>query len=178
MRWIMTVVMAWVVLPVHAAGLSAASVERWITAMPEIQIWLDSHQDQMPAPTPSTSSDLGEVFDQGVTNLRQAGLYQSFDAELGRHGYRSVEEWSDQTAKISMAYLAVEMDREPVTLSQLQAQLVQVQAAEGLPPEQVQAMTNMLQSTIAMMRKVNAVPAADRQAVQPFLKQVKQVLGR
>lgn len=178
MRWILTAVMTLMMLPVQAAGLTAANVERWISSMPDIQTWLDARQDAMPAPVLSDGGDLKSVFDQGVDNLRQAGIYQAFDSELGRYGYRSVEEWSDQTARISMAYLAIEMDREPVTLSQLQAQLAQVQAAEGLPAEQVQAMSNMLRSTIAMMRKVKSVPAADKQAIQPFVQQIEQVLGQ
>lgn len=178
MRWILTALMALVILPVQAAGLTTTNVERWIDSMPEIQIWLDARQDAMPAPSPSQGGDFKAVLDQGIKNLRNASLYQAFDTELGKHGYHSVEEWSDQTARISMSYLAIEMEKEPVTLSQLQAQLTQVEAAEGLPPEQVQAIANMLRSTIAMMRKVNSVPVEDKQVVRPYLKQVGQVLSQ
>jgi len=178
MRWIATAFLAWVVLPLQAADLTSTNVERWIGSMPQIQSWLDSHDDAMPAPSPAAPGDLKSVFDQGVSNLRKAGLYQSFYGELKRYGYQSVEQWSDETAQISMAYLAIEMEREPITLSQLQAQLAQVEAAEGLPPEQAKAMKGMLKSTIAMMRQVRSVSVSDKQAIKPFLKQVEQVLGR
>jgi len=177
MRWIVTALLAWVIIPVQAAGLTAADVERWVKTMPDVQSWLDSHNDAMPA-APANPGDLQSVFAQGVSNLRKAGVYQAFDRELGRYGYQSVEQWSDVSARISMAYLAIEMDREPITLSQLKAQLAQVQAAEGLPPEQVQAMTNMLKSTIAMMQQVRSAPASDKQVLKPYVKQVEQVLGQ
>lgn len=178
MRWILSLLLTLMMLPVQAAGLTANDVKRWVESMPEIQTWMDGHADALPTPVPAASTNLASVFEQGVAQLRTAGLYRSFEGTVGRFGYRTVEQWSDHSARISMAYLATVMSKESATMSQFKAQLDQVQAAEGLPPEQKQAMVNALSSSMAMMQTMRSVPADDKQAIAPYMNELEQVLGQ
>ncbi|MAK90737.1 MAG: hypothetical protein CMI13_05830, partial [Oleibacter sp.] len=109
---------------------------------------------------------------QGVQDLKSAGLYDEYNSKVKAAGYSSVEDWASATQRVSMAYLALELENQPVSLAQLEAQLKQIQESD-LPAEQKDMMTQMMSSSIIMMKAVGKVSDADKNAVRPYKDQLQ-----
>jgi len=155
-----------------AADLTDADVKNWIEKMPQLEEWLSAHEDQLPETMPEDSGTLDEMMTQGITELKQAGLYDEYNKKVRAAGYSNVEQWSEMTRRISLAFLALEIENEPVTISQLEAQLKQIKDSD-LPAEQKQMMTQMMNSSLVMMRAVQNVSETDKKVVRPYKKQLQ-----
>lgn len=155
-----------------AADLTEADVKHWTDAMPGLQAWLTQHEDQMPDTMPDGTQGIEEMISQGVQDLKSAGLYDEYNSKVKAAGYSSVEDWASATQRVSMAYLALELESQPVSLAQLEAQLKQIQESD-LPAEQKDMMTQMMSSSIIMMKAVGKVSDADKNAVRPYKDQLQ-----
>ncbi|MAD43421.1 MAG: hypothetical protein CMI02_16960 [Oceanospirillaceae bacterium] len=155
-----------------AADLTGADIETWMKNMPALEQWLSEHEDQMPDEMPDGSQGIDEMLNQGVKDLKSAGLYDDFNQKVQAAGYDNVEEWAGMTRQISLAYLALEIENEPVSVSQLEAQLQQVKDSD-LPQEQKAMMTQMMSASLMMMKAVKGVSNADKEAVRPYKDDLK-----
>lgn len=151
-----------------AADLTGKDIEHWMKSMPQLQKWLDDHDDQLPQDDFSQQEDsIDAMFRRGIQDLKDAGLYAAFNKEVRAEGYADVEAWADQSGRISLAYLAVEMENDPVTLSQMEAQLQQIRESD-LPAEQKAMMEQVMSASLMMVRAVAQVSDADKEAVRPY----------
>jgi len=162
---------------VQAEELSNKSIEHWLKAMPNLTGWLSQHEKQLGADDVMAKSDsMDQVFAKGVEQLRAKGLYDDFNKQVTKQGYKSVEQWANTSRDITMAYMAIEMESEQVNISQMEAQLKQLQAAEGIPAEQKIMMEQMMKASLMMVQAANDVPAANKKAVRPYLLQIRHSL--
>lgn len=162
----LNVLMLMMAAAVPAQALTTAELDTWIKGMPSIQTWLGNNEGRVPEVQPAPGTSLTEVYRQGVGQLKAAGLYEEFNSLVRGAGFNNAEHWASVTAEVSMAYMALEMEREEASVQELKAQLQQLQSMEGLPEAQRQAMVDMLQSSIAMVREVQSVPDADKNLVR------------
>lgn len=159
-----------------AQALTSAELSGWVTAMPEIKGWLDAHEDRLPEQAATPGSSMDSVVQQGLEQLRAAGLYNEFDSLVRAKGFTDVERWSGITSEITRAYIAVEMDKEAASMNEMQAQLQQVRNMPGMPEEQRQAMVQMLESSLAMFQEAQAAPVGDKELVRSRLEEVRNIL--
>lgn len=169
------IMMMAVVLPTQA--LTSSELGNWITAMPSIKTWINAHENELPERQPNPGTDMAAVFKQGIEQLRAAGLYNDFESRVKAGGFSDVERWSQVTTEVTMAYVALEMEKELASSSQMQTQLNEIRNMPGLPAEQRQAMIEMLESSLAMMRDAQNVPEADKAIVRARLDEVRALLN-
>ena len=101
---------------------------------------------------------MDQVFAKGVEQLREKGLYNDFNKQVTDAGFQNVEQWAGLSRDITMAYMAIEMENEMVSASQMEAQLRQLQSAEGLSPSEKAMMEQMMKTLpfqINLMKKKN-----------------------
>lgn len=162
---------------VQAGELSNKDVEKWLKAMPGLTGWLAQHEDKLGADdVMAQSNSMDQVFAKGVEQLRAKGLYKDFNSQVNKQGYKNVEQWANTSRDITMAYMAIEMEQEQVSISQMEAQLQQLKAAEGIPAEQKVMMEQMMKASLMMVQAAKKVPAKNKEAVRPYLKQIRKSL--
>lgn len=161
-------------MPLAMAGqLTAKQVEQWLDAMPQLTSWLSQHEEQLDADhVVKDSASLDQVFAKGVEQLRTKGLYDAFNQEVTANGFDSVEQWAELSREITMAYMAIEMEHELISASQMEAQLQQLQAAEGLSPEEKAMMEQMMKASLMMVQAAQKVPEANKKAIRPYVERI------
>jgi len=167
-----------VLTPLVLAGdLTGQDVRLWIKSMPQLEQWLDEHEDQLPEDDLAYDDfSVDGMFDKGIRELRNAGLYNGFNREVKSAGYRDVEHWAEISRRVSLGYLALEMENEQVSSAQLEAQLQQIRESD-LPAEQKAMMEQMMSASLLMMKAVDGVSMADKEAVRPYRSQLADQFG-
>lgn len=153
------VMLAW--LPLAQAGeLTDNDVQRWLKAMPTLTSWLEQHDDKLGGDSVMQESEtMDQVFEKGVEQLRKEGLYDDFNKQAKQQGFASVEEWATVSRDISLAFMAIELQDNPASEAQMQAQLEQLSQAEGIPAEEKAMMEGMMKASIMMVKAAKQVPA-------------------
>lgn len=159
-----------VMVPVATAqDLTAKQVEQWLEAMPSLTQWLSQHEEKLAADdVVNESASMDQVFEKGVEQLRAKGLYADFNKQVTNAGFKNVEQWADLSRDISMAYMAIEMENEMVSASQMEAQLKQLQAAEGLSANEKAMMEQMMKASLMMVHAANNVSAKNKATIRPY----------
>lgn len=153
----------------YAADLTAGDIEKWLKAMPVLTAWLDQHEDKLDADdVMNEAQTMDQVFDKGVQQLRATGLYDDFNRQAKKQGYDSVEQWANVSREISMAYMAIEMEGGDVSLSQIEAQLTQLQQAEGIPDDQKAMMEEMMKASLLMLKATQNVSDGNKKVVRQY----------
>lgn len=158
-----------------AVELNKADIERWLEAMPKLTNWLSQHEDKLGADDVVNGSDsMDQVFDKGVQQLKKVGLYGEFNKKVTAAGYKNVEQWAAISQGITMAYMAVEMEKEQVSESQMLAQLEQVRNAEGLSAEEKAMMEQMMKASMMMVTAAQKVSPKSKDAIRPFVDRISK----
>ncbi|WP_420591763.1 hypothetical protein [Bacterioplanoides sp.] len=156
-----------------AQDLTAKQVEQWLGAMPALTQWLSQHEEKLAADdVMKESASMDQVFAKGVEQLREKGLYDDFNKQVTKAGFKNVEQWAGLSQDITMAYMAIEMENEMVSASQMEAQLKQLQAAEGLSPSEKAMMEQMMKASLMMVQAANKVPAKNKATVRPYAERI------
>lgn len=174
MRFLIATAMMLMTTLALAADLTKGDVTLWLSASDEMEGWLQENEDKLPEYEFSDNeSSVEAMFEQGLAELKKAGLYNEFDNRAKKAGFDGAEHWADISRRISMSFVALEMENEQVSLSQLEAQLKQVRES-GLPEEQKAAMIQMMEASLGMLRAVNNVSDADKDAVRPYRNEIEK----
>lgn len=173
MRLFISALMVLLASVASAADLTGQDVQLWIKTMPALEDWLDKQEEKMPeADLAEGDTDINAIFQRGIQDLKNAGIYDDFNKEVKAAGFRNVEHWADVSQHISLAFIALEMaDSKEVSASQLEAQLKEIRGS-SLPAEQKQMLEQMLNASLSMMKAVDKVSAADKAAVLPYREQL------
>lgn len=177
-RWLVTAAFI-LLMPLAQAAkapdLNKADIERWLEAMPKLTAWLSQHEDKLGADDVVNGSEsMDQVFDKGVKQLKKVGLYDEFNKQVTTVGYKNVEQWASVSRDITMAYMAVEMENEQVSESQMLAQLEQVRNAEGLSAEEKAMMEQMMKASMMMVAAAQKVSVKNKEAVRPFVDRISR----
>lgn len=102
---------------------------------------------------------------------------ETFKAIIGNHGFDGPETWGRAGDRALLALMSLQVGNNTPAI---QKQLVQMQHEVGANPQfsdaQKQRMQQIIDSTSQILERVAAVPEADREAVQPHLKELQQAL--
>jgi len=152
-----------------ALALDQQQIDQWIEVMPQVDQWMSVNENAMPVEQPTPGVSLKEVFQQGIENLRKADLYLDFQGLVNRAGFDSVEEWTDVTADITMAMMALSLEGQGDMEAQLDQQMQQLEMMkqnQAMPAEQIQAMEQMLEASRQMLQQANDVDEKDMALVR------------
>lgn len=175
MRIIMTLLFGLLAPLAMAADLTEKDVKHWMEAMPALESWLDQHEDQLPEEDFSAGeTSIDAMFNKGIEQLKAAGLYNEFSQQVKAGGYNDIEQWAEVSRRVTMGYMALEIENEQVSLSQLEAQLEQIRQSEGMPAEQKMMMEQMMSTSMMMLRAAGNVSKQDKEAVRPFRQQLAE----
>ncbi|MCD8523992.1 MAG: hypothetical protein LRY66_03515 [Saccharospirillaceae bacterium] len=172
MRIVMTLLISLLAPLVMAADLTEKDVKHWMEAMPALEKWLDQHEDKLPEENFAGETSLDAMFNKGIEQLKDAGLYNDFSKQVKANGYKNIEQWAEISRRVTMGYMALEMENEQVSLSQLEAQLEQIRQSEGMSAEQKMMMEQMMTTSLMMLRSVENVSKQDKEAVRPYRQQL------
>ncbi|MCH2039609.1 MAG: hypothetical protein MK185_03120 [Saccharospirillaceae bacterium] len=172
---LLTVIAMAMVPMAMAQDLTAKQLEQWLVAMPVLTQWLSQHEEKLAADdVMKESASMDQVFAKGVEQLREKGLYNDFNKQVTDAGFQNVEQWAGLSRDITMAYMAIEMENEMVSASQMEAQLRQLQSAEGLSPSEKAMMEQMMKASLMMVQAANKVPAKNKATVRPYVERIAQ----
>ena len=172
---LLTVIAMAMVPMAMAQDLTAKQLEQWLVAMPVLTQWLSQHEEKLAADdVMKESASMDQVFAKGVEQLREKGLYNDFNKQVTDAGFQNVEQWAGLSRDITMAYMAIEMENEMVSASQMEAQLRQLQSAEGLSPSEKAMMEQMMKASLMMVQAANKVPAKNKAIVRPYVERIAQ----
>ena len=172
---LLTVIAMAMVPMAMAQDLTAKQLEQWLVAMPVLTQWLSQHEEKLAADdVMKESASMDQVFAKGVEQLREKGLYKDFNKQVTDAGFQNVEQWAGLSRDITMAYMAIEMENEMVSASQMEAQLRQLQSAEGLSPSEKAMMEQMMKASLMMVQAANKVPAKNKATVRPYVERIAQ----
>lgn len=158
-----------------AEELSEKSIQQWLKAMPSLTGWLHQHQDALHSEhIMEESSDMDQVFAKSIKLLREKGLYADFNSLVRKQGYQDVEQWSEVSRDISLAFIALQMDQEQITVAQLEEQLAKLESAEGISAEQKAMMTEMMQTSLMMLKSTQGVSQNNKQLVRQYAAQIER----
>jgi hypothetical protein len=158
-----------------AQALTDKQIQQWLNSIDAIQQWAEKQEgldDKMPENT-------NEMFsaEAMVAQLKSAGLYNDAENIIQDNGFDSPEQWANIQMKIIKAMISLEMDKENVNASEIQAQLDKIKNNPSISAEQKEMMINMMQSSMGMMEQMSNAPEADKIALKPFLPQIKKKLN-
>jgi hypothetical protein len=92
-----------------ANALESEDISRWVEATPRIQQWMarESNRLQGYRSIPENQASLTDIYEQGIVQLKAAGLYTEFDAMLKAAGYRDSAHWVADSTRIYRSLLAM-----------------------------------------------------------------------
>ncbi|WP_430462993.1 hypothetical protein ACQUQU_09465 [Thalassolituus sp. LLYu03] len=168
MRILMAIALTLMTSLAAAADLTSKDVQLWINSMPDIDTWLNEHEDKLPElGYQEEDASLDAMFKRGMQDLKKAGLYDEFNAKVKKAGFSSVDQWVEVSSRISLTYMALETeDNQQISASQLEAQLKEIRESD-LPAEQKAAMEQMMAGSLMVMKAISNVSDADKAAVRP-----------
>lgn len=90
-------------------ALEAEDISRWVEATPKIQQWMERQSDRLQGyrALPERQASLADVYEQGIDQLKMAGLYPEFDAVLKATGYRDSAHWVADSTHIHRSLVAI-----------------------------------------------------------------------
>lgn len=177
MRYLLTLIITLSCALVQAGNLTNKDVERWLNSAPELQKWLEKQEDKLPnVPEPDDQYDINTAMQQGIQQLKTAGIYTELDKKVKAAGYSNVEHWIAQSQQISLAYLAVILSKEVGQRAEIMAQLQELEKTD-LPEANKALMKSMLEGSLAMLNAIESSTAADQKAVQPYLDKLGALIG-
>lgn len=172
-KLVMTVLLLGLSPMLLADNLSEKRIQQWLTAMPSLTSWLHQNQEALHSEhIMEESSDMEQVFAKSIELLRAKGLYDEFNQLTRKQGYQNVEQWSAASRDISLAYMALQMEQEQITVVQLEEQLAKLEQAP-VPAEQKAMMTEMMQTSLMMLKSTQGVSDQDKQLVRQYASQIE-----
>ncbi len=168
MRWIAPLILLLCSSTVFAADLTDADVQRWLTAMPAIMAWQDANEDQLDDEEEDMafSTDMKQMLDQAIAQLKRAGLYDDFNRLIKQQGYRSIHQWGEYTQRISLAYMATMIEDEQVSLADMQTQLAMIKSMDAFDEQEKAMMVTGIEASIELFKESSRVSKADRALIR------------
>lgn len=151
-----------------AADLTDADVQRWLNAMPTIMTWQDAHEDQLDDEEDDMtfSTDMNTMLDQAIAQLKRAGLYDDFNQLIQQQGYRSIHQWGEYTQRISLAYMAVLIAEDQISLADMQNQLTLIKHMDVFDEQEKAMMVTGIEASIELFKKSSDVTNTDRDLIR------------
>ena len=155
------------VLPASAwsAGLTEAQVRGTLGALQELEQAFGGARE---ARQPGTDFS---AFAQGQDDFARAL------AILQRHGFASLEAWSEVSRRVVNAYMAAKLAEEQPGMAEEMARTRAEIEASDMPAEQKRQMLAMLEQSLASMQALADAPAEDLAAVRALQPELDAYFG-
>lgn len=124
-------------------------------------------------PSPELMKRAASPLTTSLPMIRESEGLDEMRATIRKHGFSSVEEWADVGDRSFRAYAATKMEAEMPEMNAKMKEARESLKKSGLPPAQQEAMLKMMGAGTELMKAYEDVPAADKVAIKPFLKQIE-----
>lgn len=164
----------------QAANLTAKQITGSVAAMPEMgklgkKYKLDDVKNR---PSRTVSTNFEKEFSDGMKKLHASGGYGEASAIARKHGFSSPEQWAGVTARVMRAYLALTIGpRLQASRAQMKQSMAMIQNNPQISPDQKKQIMAQMQAGSRMMDELEKVPAADKAAVKPHMKALKDMMN-
>lgn len=99
-------------------------------------------------------------------------------AILGKHGFSTLEQWSDIAQRVVAAYMTVKFEGQaPELQRELQRAQAEVESSTDLTPEQKRQMVEMMRQSLAAMQAYANAPPGDVAMVRRLLPELDAAFG-
>ncbi|MBE0484342.1 MAG: hypothetical protein IBX52_12670 [Bacterioplanes sp.] len=168
MRWIAPLILFLFSTSVLAADLTDSDIQRWLNAMPNIVAWQDAHEDQLDDEEDDIvfSTDMKKMIDQAIEQLKRAGLYNDFNRLIKQQGYSTIYQWGEYTQRISLAYMAMLIDEEQVSLADMETQLAMIKNMDGFDEQEKAMMVTGIEASIELFKESSKISKAERALIR------------
>lgn len=154
----------------HAAELSDAEIQKWVTAATALQAWGKQHNSKTAVPEGQqaiTMKNPAHAFTHGINEAKKTPHYGDIQGVLKQNGYSNADEWAQLGDRIITAYAANAMGKnKQVTPDQMGMAMQQMQNNPNIPPHLRAQMEQAMQGTQAMMESAQKAPEEDKRVVQ------------
>ena len=148
-----------------AADLQGKDVGQWLESMKALEPWMQKHQPTLEQEMQGQQNP-ELMFKRTTAMLKKHGLYDEFNGQVQKQGYRNVEHWSQVTEQVTFAWMALEMQQNKAEVEAAKAQYDAMKNNPNIPAEQKKMMEQMMGQAFSMMRMAEKSSPADRLAVE------------
>lgn len=132
-----------------AFSLSGDTIERWVSAMQELEQWGESQGADL-------EDELGPMDPEGMNFERVMHRMASQNSDVQRivrsHGFGGADDWADVSGRIFNAYMALKMEESaPEMERQMEQALRQMENNPNIPEEQKAMMRQQMEQQRQMM---------------------------
>ncbi len=157
-------------------ALTSKQIQQWLSSVDAIIQWSEKQEALKEDEDDDTETEFS--VESMIKELKTAGLYDEAEKIIQDNGYDSPEQWVNIHIKIIRAAFALQMEskKDQINAQKMMAQLEEFKNNPSIPAEQKEVMINMMQSSFDNMQEMSKAPEADKEAIKPFLAQVKEKL--
>ncbi len=148
-----------------AADLTNSDVSLWLKAMPTLQPWLDTHEDELSSHI-SNTEDPEVIFKETIGALKKSGLYKELNAKVQSLGFTSAEQWGEVSQRITFSWLALEIDANKAQIDAAKAQYDAMMNNPDIPDAQKQMMKEMMGSGFIMTKLAEKASVSDKAIIK------------
>lgn len=110
-----------------------------------------------------------------IAAIKGHPAYDEFEEIAEDHGFSSPEEWGEVGDRVLKAFMAASMDANAREMqAQMEETLRELENNPDISPEQKQMMRDSMGSGMAQFKAMTDAPAADIEAVKPFLPELRR----
>lgn len=147
-----------------AGNLTERDIQTWLSSVDALNEWSQQRAEvleQYDVVESSNSESVAQLFSDALKQLKQANLYNEFNKEVKKHGFRDADHWSQVSQIIALGMVG---DGPQVDISQLEAQLKQIEESD-LSKEEKEQYSRFIRMGLGTMKAVQQMPAEDKALV-------------
>lgn len=163
-----------------SAKLTDSMIEKWMSAYPTVEAWMEQHEATLDALIEEDEMDdmnLDQMMQAGFEAMKSHPIYNDFKKLIKPLGYDSDERFIHDTVTIFKTFTAISFKEEMAELggfdlTAMQAQLQEIEQMQGLNESQKSMMKQQLESAMgqmaAVMKSLESVSEEDMQTLRPY----------
>ncbi len=152
--------------------LTTEKVGKWLDSMQAMDKWSHAHPqmvNKLREQAMSAKRDSAPPsFKRSADAARAAGVADQVEAVIRPFGFASLDDWSAYGDRVMSAFMALNM-RQRDTGEMMRKQMEALEKDSSIPAAQKQAIQQQMKQMRAMMTSFASVPKADVEAVRPLL---------
>lgn len=163
---------------VMAETLTSELVSSWISSQSKVEVFSKKHESALDKYEANMNQQASPAlaFQQGIIGLKATNLYSEFSDVVDDFGFSSPEQWAEVGGQVMNAFLALEVQAQGSEMQQMMQQMQSMMNSpemKNMPPEQRDMMMQSMKQGMAMYQSAQNTPAADLDAVRPFLPKLR-----
>jgi hypothetical protein len=166
-----------------AAALDTATIQRWIDAAGELQLWSDAAADDDTSVFDGAPGDFADARMPTLEEMRTGyvealGRHPDGSRIIRRHGFGSVDQWADVSARITVGMMAISMEGANLEIDTGMAELMrELENNPDIPAAQRDMVMRQMQQALGITQQISdSARPEDLPAIRTMRGALEQVL--